>query len=362
MKTFFKTAILLMVLNGYSALAQVGLTGNNPDKSAALDLNSTNKGLLIPRIKLQSLTDKASISGGNPAISLLVFNTNTVIAEGSGYYYWDAAKWNKIESLSDFQSKSWELTGNTGTTLGTNYIGTKDAKNLQLKTNAEARITVTSNGNVGIATTSPNASSVLDMQSVTTSAITMPNVALTSLTDLVTVPSPVSGMMVYNTTNKMINVFDGTKWTQSTQSNESLVTPQLVAVAHSKNAMGASFTTGNIWYDTEDYDPENAMVIGTSTSVPMKYTVKQKGMHQVYLNYSCQNTVTGTTFAIRVKKNDVVIAALDAVATGGGGNASAFLVTLDDFEVGDVITVDKSGGNTGWLAGGLSKVTIFRFQ
>src|SRR6185436_4741159 len=44
-----------------------------------------------------------------------------------------------------------------GTTPGTNFIGTTDAKNLQIKTNNATRMTITSGGKVGIGVTSPKA-------------------------------------------------------------------------------------------------------------------------------------------------------------------------------------------------------------
>ncbi|MFT3822667.1 MAG: Ig-like domain-containing protein [Chitinophagaceae bacterium] len=44
----------------------------------------------------------------------------------------------------------WELTGNSGTTPGTNFIGTTDAKKLVFKTNNTSRLTILSNGAVAI--------------------------------------------------------------------------------------------------------------------------------------------------------------------------------------------------------------------
>jgi hypothetical protein len=49
----------------------------------------------------------------------------------------------------------WSLTGNAGTTSGTNFLGTSDAHDLVVKTNGTEALRVTSGGNVGIATTSP---------------------------------------------------------------------------------------------------------------------------------------------------------------------------------------------------------------
>ncbi|WP_316634320.1 hypothetical protein [uncultured Flavobacterium sp.] len=96
MKSYLKLILIAITLYGGIASAQVGMTGNAPDKSAALDINATNKGVLIPNVNLLSLTDKASITGGNPITSLMVYNTNTSLTYGEGYYYWDGSSWQKL--------------------------------------------------------------------------------------------------------------------------------------------------------------------------------------------------------------------------------------------------------------------------
>jgi hypothetical protein len=64
---------------------QIGIGTSSPDASAALDITATNKGLLIPRIALNSTTDASTIT--SPAAGLLIYNTNTSLSDGSGIYY-----------------------------------------------------------------------------------------------------------------------------------------------------------------------------------------------------------------------------------------------------------------------------------
>lgn len=56
---------------------------------------------------------------------------------------------------------TWDIIGNSGTNPATNFIGTTDNKALRIRTNNSVRMTVNSNGKVGIGTTAPAA--ILDI-------------------------------------------------------------------------------------------------------------------------------------------------------------------------------------------------------
>src|SRR5690625_2101493 len=77
--------------------AQQGIGTETPDKSAALEIKSEKRGLLIPRVSLQSITDQTTISDGNVE-SLLVYNINEGDDMIPGYYYWSESenKWIKL--------------------------------------------------------------------------------------------------------------------------------------------------------------------------------------------------------------------------------------------------------------------------
>lgn len=91
MRSIMKTniAIMPLILCFCSlARAQTGINTTTPDPSSVLDIESTDKGLLIPRVFLTAVTDATTIT--SPAKSLVVFNTNTNILEmpyGEGLYY-----------------------------------------------------------------------------------------------------------------------------------------------------------------------------------------------------------------------------------------------------------------------------------
>lgn len=57
--------VSFFVLGIYTAQSQAGIGTKNPNPSAALEIFSTNKGLLIPQIALTSITDTGTIVSGN---------------------------------------------------------------------------------------------------------------------------------------------------------------------------------------------------------------------------------------------------------------------------------------------------------
>lgn len=106
-KKYLLPAIVVIIL--FSGLQQliaqnvaINSTGNAPDVSAMLDVQSANKGLLIPRVTLLSLTDVTTIP--TPANSLLVYNSVATFVP-LGYYYnsgtTTSAVWEKLSVSTD---------------------------------------------------------------------------------------------------------------------------------------------------------------------------------------------------------------------------------------------------------------------
>ncbi|MBN4062349.1 tail fiber domain-containing protein, partial [Bacteroidales bacterium AH-315-I05] len=82
----------------------------------------------------------------------------------------------------------WDLTGNAGTTVGTNFLGTTDLQDLAIYTNNTERFRVTSAGNVGIGTASPTASGggkVVHIQNSTRPELKLEGTAPNSLATIV---------------------------------------------------------------------------------------------------------------------------------------------------------------------------------
>ena len=85
MKQFF--TLFAVVLFGTTAFAQVGIGTTTPEASAALDVTSTTKGLLIPR-----MTDVERQAISNPAEGLMVYQTN----QTAGFYFYDGNTWSQL--------------------------------------------------------------------------------------------------------------------------------------------------------------------------------------------------------------------------------------------------------------------------
>ena len=160
-----KTLVILIVAlffiqESYAQNVGINSTGNIPDPSAMLDIVSSDKGLLIPRVALTGTSDATTITNGN-VTSLLVYNTATAgVAPNDvtpGYYYWDGVGNEWVRFFTGSQSNDWTLLGNAGTNPTTNFIGTTDAQDFVVRTNNTEKIRVESGGNVGIGTNSPTA-------------------------------------------------------------------------------------------------------------------------------------------------------------------------------------------------------------
>jgi hypothetical protein len=92
-----KIFFILLCFNALVVNAQTGIGTTSPDASAKLEVSSSNKGFLPPRVALTSTTSASPIT--NPATGLIVFNTATVGTYTSstsvvpGYYFWNGSKW-----------------------------------------------------------------------------------------------------------------------------------------------------------------------------------------------------------------------------------------------------------------------------
>ena len=87
----------ILFLRTISVFSQTGIGTTTPNPSAKLDVYSTNKGFLPPRVTLSSAIDATTIA--SPAEGLLVYNLGSVGLQ-AGYYYWNGANWATIATAN----------------------------------------------------------------------------------------------------------------------------------------------------------------------------------------------------------------------------------------------------------------------
>ena len=107
---------------------QVGIGTTTPDVSAMLDITSSNKGILGPRIALESITDVVTVP--TPATGLLVYNTGAAGLTYVGYVFWNGTEWRTFNNSSLQTGTVGALLCNSASitpstyTAGTPYNGT----------------------------------------------------------------------------------------------------------------------------------------------------------------------------------------------------------------------------------------------
>jgi hypothetical protein len=155
-------AVFLLVGIAKSVVGQdnvaINSTGSAPDNSAMLDISSTDKGLLIPRM---TTAQRNAIS--NPAIGLMVYDTDQ-----NSFSFYDGTTWNNVGTGSG-------TPGPTGPAGPTGAVGPAGATGATGATGAGGEIE------------------------------TLTQAQIDALT-------PISGQMVFNSTTGCMNFFNGTNW------------------------------------------------------------------------------------------------------------------------------------------------------
>ena len=99
----------LLVFLAQSQGVAINSDGSAPDTSAMLDVKSSNKGVLIPRLALTGIHDSATIRF--PKTSLLVYNTATAGGLTPGFYYWNVNTWASFGAFNDVLQQNLNTNG-----------------------------------------------------------------------------------------------------------------------------------------------------------------------------------------------------------------------------------------------------------
>lgn len=129
----------LLVLSEINAQSvSINTTGATANSSSILDVSSTAKGVLFPRM---TKAQKNAIA--TPATGLLVYQAGP---DSVGFHYYSGSQWFWLPSNG---GDDWKLTGNAGTDSAVHFLGTTDTEPLMFRVNniRSGRIEAASNVN-----------------------------------------------------------------------------------------------------------------------------------------------------------------------------------------------------------------------
>lgn len=142
-----RTCIIVLILSCVNTFAQVGINTTTP--RAALEVEATDGGILIPRVALTSDIDELTVinpQGGSLEVSTLVYNTATagtgINAITPGFYYWNGVRWLALGG----DESDWTIFGNFDIDPDVHFIGTRNNADFRVRTNNSQRFNFTNNG------------------------------------------------------------------------------------------------------------------------------------------------------------------------------------------------------------------------
>ena len=205
----------VVLLLGIQSYAQTGVainaTGTDAAISAMLDVSSTDKGMLVPRMTSVQRSDIAS-----PAIGLLVFQTDAP----EGFYYYNAAsEWVYITNTNSPVGILAVENGGTGTTTGSitgtnalTFAAGGSNQNVTLTPSGTGSVVLLGNTGINTSGSSPDSNAILDLSS--TSKGFLPPRMTSAQKGLIS--NPPVGLMIWCTNcgiSGELQVYNGTIWT-----------------------------------------------------------------------------------------------------------------------------------------------------
>jgi hypothetical protein len=138
MKKIFLLGCIMMFLNlSFKAQVAINSDSSNPDSSAMLDVKSSNKGMLVPRM---TTNQRTSING--PAVGLLVYDTD------AKSFWFFGTTWQDLSSSEKL------LDADSDTKVQVEESPDEDI--IRFDVNGTEAMQISSSGHVGIGTTSPD--------------------------------------------------------------------------------------------------------------------------------------------------------------------------------------------------------------
>jgi hypothetical protein len=209
------TVLLFIAAHKMATAQSVGIGTTTPNSSAQLDVTSTTKGMLIPRM---AEAEKTAIL--SPVQGLMIFNTTT-----NSFQYYNGVSWVNI-------SHSGIISGTANKVAKFNSPWGLTAAGL-----------ISDNGaGVAINTTNalPNSSALLDMTS-TGKGILIPRMLSAERTAIV---APATGLLVFDNTTNSFWFYNSSAWTElSTSGGTNVWTVNGTNISYTGGAVGIGTST-----------------------------------------------------------------------------------------------------------------------
>ncbi|SDH68364.1 hypothetical protein [Myroides phaeus] len=125
-KLILSASVAFSVLATTNVSAQQGFGTNAPDKSSAVDIVSSKRGLLIPRIELKNTGEASPVT--KPAESLLVYNTTKTGDVTPGFYYWENNRWVRFVASNTEKTVTVTAGTNVDVVVDSSVLNTTDYK------------------------------------------------------------------------------------------------------------------------------------------------------------------------------------------------------------------------------------------
>ena len=182
--------LTLLLLASFYAHAQVGIgiAPENIDPSAQLDVSSTTKGFLPPR-----MNEAQRIAIATPAAGLIIYQTDAT----TGFWYYNGAAWLQLITPPGAGITSGTATGNTAYWNGTDWV----ESNVVAITPAQTNTTVNSSLTITDTNTTPDNTYSLRIE--TPKPMLLSRMSQNAINAL----SPVEGMTVFNTDAHKLQVY-----------------------------------------------------------------------------------------------------------------------------------------------------------
>lgn len=345
MNIFYTTILALCLISVRFSFSQVGIGTNTPNPSAALDVSSTNKGFLLPRVALTSAQDLTTVP--NPVQGLMIYNTTEAYDNSNnlvlkkGFYYCTGQSWVLVTDKSNqntVKAGDMDLFGDDiygAKTIAAGEFFIYDQVNHPFYSGALPEafssiqrsgnktffldeltqtnlLTLVHNdpangllGNVGIGTSSPSSSAILDLSS-STKGFLPPRVALSSITSASPITAPQTGLLVYNTATAGVypnNVspgyyyYNGSKWVNF------ITNPYLLSV---KKTTAQTITTAPGVVTVTGWEvPYLDNTGGSWNSTTGTFTVPRTGNYKITasLLFQVNGLVYNTEYSVQLLRN-----------------------------------------------------------